>query len=83
MDEKQQITGEFETIKIKSAIYIECHFEIFVQKIRSSRQEVFCKKSVLGNFAKFTGKHLRQGLFLIKLHAQDLTNNYLLNLKLY
>ena len=83
MDEKQQITGEFETIKIKSAIYIEYHFEIFVQKIRSSRQEVFCKKSVLGNFTKFTGKHLRQGLFLIKLQAYDLTKNYFLNLKLY
>ena len=83
MDEKQQITGEFETIKIKSAIYIESHFEIFAPKIRSSRQEVFCKKSVLGNFEIFTGKHLRQGLFLIKFEAQDLTNNYLLNLKLY
>ena len=36
---------------------------------RSSRPKVFCKKSVLRNFAKFTGKHLRQSLFLIKLHA--------------
>ena len=26
--------------------------------IRSSRPEVFCKKGVLRNFAKFTGKHL-------------------------
>ena len=25
---------------------------------RSSRPEVFCKKAVLRNFAKFTGKHL-------------------------
>ena len=30
---------------------------------RSSPQEVFCKKGVLGNFAKFTGKHLRHSLF--------------------
>ena len=30
---------------------------------RSSRPEVFCKKCVLRNFAKFTGKHLRQSLF--------------------
>ena len=29
----------------------------FRQK-RSSRPEVFCKKGVLGNFAKFTRKHL-------------------------
>ena len=29
---------------------------------RSSRSEVFCKNGVLINFAKFTGKHLRQSL---------------------
>ena len=33
---------------------------------RSSRPDVFCKKGVLRNFAKFTGKHLRQSLFLNK-----------------
>ena len=32
----------------------------------SSRPEVFCKKGVLRNFAKFTGKHLCQGLFFNK-----------------
>ena len=32
---------------------------------RNSRQ-VFCKKDVLRNFAKFTEKHLCQGLFLNK-----------------
>ena len=30
---------------------------------RSSRPDVFCKKRVLKNFAKFTGKHLCQSLF--------------------
>ena len=30
---------------------------------RSSRSEVFCKKDVLKNFAKLTGKHLCQSLF--------------------
>ena len=30
---------------------------------------MFCKKGVLKNFAKFTGKHLCQSLFLIKLQA--------------
>ena len=30
---------------------------------RSSRPEVFCKKDVLKNFAKFTGKHRCQSLF--------------------
>ena len=33
---------------------------------RSSRPEVFCKKCVFRNFAKFTGKHLCQRLFFNK-----------------
>ena len=33
---------------------------------RSSRPEVFCKKGVLRNFAKFTVKHLWQRLFFNK-----------------
>ena len=33
-----------------------------LQKYRSSRLEVFCRKDVLRNFEKFTGKHLCQGL---------------------
>ena len=33
---------------------------------RSSLPEVFCKKGVLRNFAKFTGKHLCQSLFFLK-----------------
>ena len=36
------------------------------QYFRSSRTEVSCKKDVLRNFAKFTGKHLCQGLFFNK-----------------
>ena len=32
------------------------YFKIF--KYRSSYPEVFCKKDILGNFSKFTGKHL-------------------------
>ena len=34
--------------------------------LRSSRPEVFCKKGVLKNFAKFTRKHLPQTLFFNK-----------------
>ena len=30
---------------------------------RSNNPELFCKKCVLKNFAKFTGKHLWQRLF--------------------
>ena len=33
---------------------------------RSSRPEVFCKKGVLRNFTKFSGKHLCQNLFFNK-----------------
>ena len=36
---------------------------LIVNIFRSSRPEVFCKKIVLGNFAKFTGKHLCERLF--------------------
>ena len=38
---------------------------------RSSRPEVFCKKGVLRNSTKFTGKHLCQSLFLIKLQVSE------------
>ena len=34
--------------------------------VRSSRPEVFCKKNVLKNFAKFTGERLGQSLFFNK-----------------
>ena len=33
----------------------------------SSRPEVFCKKGILKNFTKFTGKHLRQSLLFNKI----------------
>ena len=36
---------------------------------RNSRPEVFCKKSVLRNFTKFTGKQLCQSLFFLKKKA--------------
>ena len=35
-------------------------------KGRSSRPEVFCKKGIIKNFTKFTGKHLCQRLFFNK-----------------
>ena len=37
-----------------------------LQIYRSSRPVVFCKKGLLKNFAKFTGKHLCQSLFFNK-----------------
>ena len=37
-----------------------------INRFRSSRPEVFCKIGVVKKFAKFTGKHSRQGLFFNK-----------------
>ena len=45
-------------------MFFVCH--IYVTSDRSSRPEVFCKKGVPRNFAKFTGKHLCQSLFFNK-----------------
>ena len=39
------------------------------EKGRSCCLDVFCEKGIFSNFAKFTGKHLCQGLFLIKLQT--------------
>ena len=52
-------------------------FSFFSQQshFRSSRPEVFCKKFVLTNFAKFTGKHLCQSLFFGKIAGQDSFKN--------
>ena len=42
--------------------------------IRSIRPEVFCKKGVLRNFTKFTGKHLcARDSFLMKVQARPAT----------
>ena len=44
----------------------------WVTDLRSSRPELFCSKSFLRNFAKFTGKHLCQRPFFNK--VADLTS---------
>ena len=43
----------------------DCYKSCF-STYRSSLTEVFCKKGALGNFAKFTGKHLCHSLFFNK-----------------
>ena len=63
--------NEFESLYVvicSSYIYLIIDKKIF----RSSRPGVFCKKGVLRNFANFTGKHLCESLFLIKLEAGGL-----------
>ena len=53
----------FRLFLISTYLFILIHTYLFILVFRSSRQEVFCKKGVLRNFAKFTGKHLCQSLF--------------------
>ena len=45
------------------------HKNIQLMLDRSSRPEVFCKRGVLKNIAKFTGEHLCQSLFFNKVVA--------------
>ena len=59
-DKLCQMIGQFKERKITSTKF----YSILLN--RSSRLEVFCKKGVLKNFAKFTGKHLCQSLFFNK-----------------
>ena len=41
---------------------------VMFQYVKRQKQppELFCKKSIIGNFTKFTGKHLCQSLFFNK-----------------
>ena len=70
------------SFKNADAYYFRSFFSISynsdLSKCRSSRPEVFCKKCVLRNFRKFTGKHLCQSLvsFLIKLQVWGLKNTF-------
>ena len=45
---------------------------IFKKQQQSPRGVLFCKKGALGNFIKFTGKHLCQSLFFNKVAALSL-----------
>ena len=46
--------------------------------MKAVASEVFCKKGVRRNLTKFTGKHLCQGLFLLKLQACNLIKKEIL-----
>ena len=53
-----------------SDLYFSFVFSYLFFSFRSSRLEVFCKKGVLRNFAKLTGKNLYQSVFLNKVAGQ-------------
>ena len=57
------ISGMFFFVQFPFRISINC---AALPKYRSSRPDVFCKKGVLSNFTKFTGKHLCHRLFFNK-----------------
>ena len=47
-------------------IHMQYFFGVIRNKLQKQSLEVFCKKDVLKNFAKSTGKHLCQSLFFKK-----------------
>ena len=53
---------------LKKLLKFKCFVRVLPEfTYRRSRAKVFCKKNVLRNFAKFTGKHLCQSLFFKEL----------------
>ena len=71
---KKEILAEiffFEFCKILKNIFWQNTSGWLLLKFRSSRQ-VFCKKDILKNFAKFVGKNMCQSLFLTKLQTWGL-----------
>ena len=54
----------------KSTIKSNCILLLCHVRVRISPQELFCKKGIFRNFAKFTGKHLYQRLFFNKVVGQ-------------
>ena len=66
LTKENKITGLLR--KLQRRWYFElskiCWTEFYI--LRSRRPKVFCKKGVLKNFAKFTGKHLCQSPFFDK-----------------
>ena len=56
----------YEGIKFLSFFQFISLWSLVLLLNRSSHPEVFCKKGVLRNFAKFKGKHLCQSLFFKK-----------------
>ena len=60
MNFKTELTDKYKEIIFENICRSYCNID------RSSRPEVFCKKGVLRNFAKITGKYQCQSLFYDK-----------------
>ena len=65
---------EANTKSLWNCPFLSSFIATFSRLKRRSRPELFCKKGVLKNFAKCTGKHICHKLcFLMKLHARPVT----------
>ena len=62
-DNRSQFKKEFQPLL---NLLLLSSLSVSSTKNRSSRPDVFCKKGVFKNFAKFTEKHLCQGLYFNK-----------------
>ena len=54
-------------------VYLTTNYSVAKYMTRSSHRRCSVRKYILGNFAKFTGKHLCHSVFLIKLQASKLS----------
>ena len=61
-----QVLGNFAQWLFSDHLYNLFRLKLAVSHVRRGRPKVFCKKVILRNFAKFTGKHLCQRLFFNK-----------------
>ena len=73
---KRPSKAVFQIYKWNSTLYQKCHISKNSEnrngqreKMGCSRPKVFCKNCIFRIFTKFTGKHLCQSLFLIKLQV--------------
>ena len=67
----------YEYLKLVRVFGMKIWFKYFCTKpIHCSRPKVFCKKGVLKNFSKFTGKHLCQSLRPATLLKKRLWHRY-------
>ena len=64
-------TDTFYAVEVESVDKVKRYSEVALVNFRSSLPEVFCKKGVLWNFAKFTEKRLCWGLQLYWKRGSD------------
>ena len=58
------------SLNLLYTIFIRLGLVMFIFMLQKQPPEVFCKKSVLKNFANFTGKDMCWNLFLIKTETE-------------